>query len=211
MTNIWVFGGTGYAGSAIVSAAVGRGHAVTAVSRRPPAEPVADVAYVQGTAAEIADQLTPDVDVIVAALSPRGDLAGRLRASYAHLADAAVRTGARLIVVGGFSSLRPDPDSPRFIESPLEGPYVAEAQEMDGIRGWLETEAPAGLTWLFVSPGLGFSSANPGVPTGHYRIGGSVAQLDASGQSDVSGADFALAVVDEIESRAHAGHIGVAY
>jgi len=41
MTTIAIFGGTGYAGSAIRDEALGRGHRVIAVARRAPAEPLA--------------------------------------------------------------------------------------------------------------------------------------------------------------------------
>ncbi len=43
MSRIIVIGGTGYAGSAIVTEAAARGHAVTAFSRSLPAEPVPGV------------------------------------------------------------------------------------------------------------------------------------------------------------------------
>jgi putative NADH-flavin reductase len=43
-------------------------------------------------------------------------------------------------------------------------------------------------------------------------VGGDVALFDAEGGSNISGADLALAVVDEIETPArHREHIGIAY
>ncbi|WP_395475405.1 hypothetical protein [Saccharopolyspora spinosa] len=51
-----------------------------------------------------------------------------------------------------------------------------------------------------------------GERTGTYRIGGDVALFDENGKSEISGADFALAVVDEIERHEHPReHISVAY
>ncbi|MCU1587138.1 MAG: NAD-dependent epimerase/dehydratase family protein, partial [Frankiales bacterium] len=48
--------------------------------------------------------------------------------------------------------------------------------------------------------------------TGSYRVGGDVALFDADGGSNIGGADFALAIVEEIEQAAHhRAHIGVAY
>ena len=41
--------------------------------------------------------------------------------------------------------------------------------------------------------------------TGHFRLGGDVLLTDENGVSDISGADFALAFVDEIETPAHKG------
>ena len=48
--------------------------------------------------------------------------------------------------------------------------------------------------------------------TGQYRVGDDVALFDADGTSSISGADFATAVVDEIEGPVHhRAHIGIAY
>lgn len=52
----------------------------------------------------------------VAALSPRGDMAGRLVESYADLALLSAQAGARYLQVGGFSSLRPSPDAAAVID-----------------------------------------------------------------------------------------------
>ena len=54
-----------------------------------------------------------------------------------------------------------------------------------------------------VSPAGGFGSYNPGEFRGEYRVGGDVLLTDAEGNSDISGADFGVAIVDEIEVPAH--------
>lgn len=59
------------------------------------------------------------------------------------------------------------------------------------------------LDWFFVSPAGGFGSHNPGEFRGEYRIGGDVLLTDADGNSDIGGADFGVAIVDEIEAPAH--------
>jgi nucleoside-diphosphate-sugar epimerase len=82
--KITVIGGSGYAGSAIVREAAHRGHAVTAVSRSIPDSKVDGVEYV---AADVLKAAAPirSPDVVVAALSPRGDNAGTLAKAYARL------------------------------------------------------------------------------------------------------------------------------
>jgi len=47
--------------------------------------------------------------------------------------------------------------------------------------------------------------AGPGRPqaTGRYRVGGDVLLSDAEGNSNISGADYAKALVDETEQPAH--------
>ena len=101
-----VFGGTGYTGGNVVREAASRGHEVIAVSRSEPKEPVPGVRYEIGGLEEVAPQVVPGADVVVAALSPRGDMAGRLVDAYEELARLSAEAGARYLQVGGFSSRR---------------------------------------------------------------------------------------------------------
>ncbi len=63
--------------------------------------------------------------------------------------------------------------------------------------------ADAGLDWFFVHPAEVFGPWAEGERTGHYRDGGDVLVRDGEGKSYISGADFAVAVVDEIEQGNH--------
>ena len=212
MSTIVVFGGTGYTGGNIVREAASRGHDVIAVSRSGPQESIPGVRYEVGEVAEVAPRVIPGADVVVAALSPRGSMVGRLVDAYGELARLSAEAGARYLQVGGFSSLRPAPDQPRFAEGEIPEPYRAEALEGEATRVLLAERAPDDLDWVFVSPAGGYGSFAPGERTGAYRVGGEVALFDAEGQSNISGADFALAIVDEIDDpRHHREHIGVAY
>ena len=90
MATIVVFGGTGYTGDNIVREAAARGHQVVAVGRSQPKEPVEGVRYEVGSAEEVAGRVVPGADAVVAALSPRGDMAGRL-VEVAAIADIIAR------------------------------------------------------------------------------------------------------------------------
>jgi uncharacterized protein len=212
MARIAVLGGTGYTGGHIVREAVARGHQVTAYSRHAPERPVVGAHFIQASmleegaiAAAIAGQ-----DVVVEALAPRGDLAGRLEGLVADAGLLAVEQGARLVVIGGWSGLRPAEGAPRNVEAGVPEAFRAEAEEMVRVLDHLEQSAPDGLDWLFVSPAQAYGSHDPGEATGAYRVGGAVALHGVDGPSRISGADFALAVVDEIERHERSGHINVA-
>lgn len=212
MASIVVIGGTGYTGSNVVREAVARGHQVISVSRSEPTDPVPGARYEVGTVEEVAPQVIPGADAVVATLSPRGDMAGRLVQVYDELARLAADTGARYLQIGGFSSLRPAPGTPRFVEGDIAEEYRAEALEGEATRVLLVESAPEHLDWVFVSPAGAYGAWAPGERTGRYRVGDDVALFDGEGGSNISGADFALAVVEEIESSAHhRAHIGVAY
>jgi putative NADH-flavin reductase len=170
------------------------------------------VRYEVGEVEQIAPRVIPGAEAVVVALSPRGDMAGRLSKLYADIAAQAAAAGARYVVIGGFSSLRPAPGAPRFVEGDVPEQFRAEAKECESVRAMLADSAPAGLDWVFVSPAGAYGAWAAGERTGSYRIGDDVALFDADGGSNISGGDFALAVLGEIDSGAHhRAHIGVAY
>jgi putative NADH-flavin reductase len=211
LSRIVIIGGTGYTGTNVAREATSRGHEVVSWSRNAPAAPVEGVRYETGDAAD-ATAVVPGADVVVLALSPRGDTAGRLVQLYPVYAAAAADTGARLIMVGGFSSLRPAPGAPRFAEGEIPEEYREEALEGEATRQWLATSAPAGLDWVFVSPAGAYGAWAAGEKTGTYRVGGEVALFDSEGKSEISGPDFADAIVNEVDrAEHHREHISVAY
>ena len=216
MTRITVVGGTGYAGSAIVAEAARRGHEVVSVSRSVPAEEarVEGVRYETGSLvdADVRARAVADAEVVVSSLSPRGELDGRIVEVDRELAALAEQHGARFVVVGGYSSLRLEEGGPRQAETGQIPPeYAGEALQMNEVLGELLGGSES-LDFVFVSPAMQFGAYAPGEALGRYRVGGEVAFTDEDGVSAVSGADFALAIVDELETPAHRReHISVAY
>lgn len=206
MSRITILGGTGYAGSAVLAEAAARGHEVTSFSRSLPAEPVPGVRYVQGEATDDAalSSVVSGSDVVVAALAPRGPLAGSFRDVYRTVARLADAAGARLFVVGGFSSLRPAPGAPRFVEDLSHVPAALHDEILAGAA--LITDdlpaAPGTLDWVFVSPAQLFGSYAPGERQGRYRVGDDVAVSPEDGGA-ISGADYAIGLVDLIEQGTH--------
>lgn len=212
MAKIVVIGGTGYTGGNIVAEAASRGHDVVSISRNAPEQAVPGVRYELGDVEQAAAKAVADADVVVAALSPRGQTAGRLVDAYSKLAQLSAGSGARYLQVGGFSSLRPAPGAPRFVEGDVPEEFRAEAHEGEATRAMLVETAPEDLDWLFISPAGAYGSFAPGERTGKYRVGDEIALFDSEGASAISGADFATAVVDEIDTpRHHRAHIGIAY
>lgn len=205
MARITVLGGTGYAGSHIVREGVARGHEVLAVSRTAPESPLDGVSYVSG---DVLDQdflndLAAKSEVLVMALSPRGDMQGKVVAAAEGLITAAAEAGVRLGVIGGAGALKVSEDGPRLIDTdgfPEE--VKPESFEMLDVLEKLQASDGA-LDWFYIHPAAGFGSFNPGERRGTYRVGGEVLLTDDAGNSDISGADFALAILDEIEKPVH--------
>ena len=205
MTNIVVFGGSGYAGSHIVEAAAVAGHDVVSLTRHESAEQIDGVHYLIGSIESAADRARAlqSADVAIVAVSARGTMLGRVRPAVAALAAEAAAAGVRLGVIGGAGSLLEHEGGDLVLNSPGFSPEAKpEATEMYGVLQDLRASAPE-LDWFYVSPAGDFGSWVAGEYTGNYRVGGEVLLTDDEGHSSISGADFGVAVVDEIESGEH--------
>jgi putative NADH-flavin reductase len=104
----------------------------------------------------------------------------------------------RLLVVGGAGSLQVAPgmdllDTPEF---PAQWKPTAE-----GAREALQLlrQEPA-LAWTMLSPAAVIA---PGARTGTFRIGSDQLLVDANGDSRISLADYAVAMIDELEKPTH--------
>ncbi|WP_375490087.1 NAD(P)-dependent oxidoreductase [uncultured Jatrophihabitans sp.] len=195
--RIAVFGGTGNVGSAVVAEAVQRGHEVTVLSRRE-AQVVPD-----GAAWRAGDAADPDVvaetarenDVVVSALGP-----SRAPGEDPFAFEGVVRTMAgavgstRLIIVGGAGSLFIAPNVRLFDTDGFPAEYQDESRAsyaaLEFLRG-----AGHDLDWTYLSPA---PEIGPGERTGRYVLG-----EESPAGDRISFADYAVALLDEIEHPAH--------
>lgn len=213
-TKVSIIGGSGYAGSHIAEAAAVRGLDVRSFSRKEAAEQIAGVKYETGSIADPADRarILDGADVVVVAIAPRGDMAGKVRPLIAAFAAEVAAAGVRLGVIGGAGSLLVSEGGPRLVDTPeFAEEFKPEAQEMGAVLEDLRA-MPEGLDWFFVSPAGDFGPWVAGEYTGEYRVGGDVLLKDANGKSAIGGADFGLAITDELETpRHHRTRFTVAY
>ncbi|RDB47907.1 NAD(P)-dependent oxidoreductase [Tsukamurella tyrosinosolvens] len=203
--RITVFGASGYSGGHIATEALNRGIEVVGVAR--------DVAKVPaGATAEAGDVTDPafvaraveGAAVIVSALptAAPSDTGTELRTALEALVAAARSTGARLGVVGGAGSLLVAEDGPKLVDTPSFPDAVKPiAQEHDRALDYLRMIDD--VDWFYLSPAASYGSFNPGEKRGTHRVGGDVLLTDADGNSEISGADYATAFVDEVVTPAH--------
>ena len=204
MARIAVIGGSGYAGRHIVAEAVSRGHTVLSIARRIPSERHEGALYVEGSLTDVPDLLAQleGVDVVVSAVAARGEMEGLVRPNVAALVSL-LPDDVRVGVIGGAGGSLVTEDGQRVVDLPsFTEDYKAEALEAIGILEDLKA-GPESRDWFYVHPAGGFGVWNPGERTGSYRTGGDVIVTDADGESFISGADLAVAGVDEIEHPQH--------
>jgi putative NADH-flavin reductase len=153
-----------------------------------------------------------DADVVFETVSPRGDMAGKVEGLLDELIRLADAAGVRLGVLGGASSVLVSEDGPRLFD--LSDPAPEVLPEIQTGLTLLETlkSSPETLDWFYVSPAIEFGGWLPQEVTGAYRISDDVLLKDDAGESSISAADLALAVLDEIEQpRYHRRRFHVAH
>lgn len=206
--DIALIGATGLVGSWILAESLERGHAVTAIVRGTSKLAQMDrVKAVHGDATDLASlsATLAGCEAVISAFNPGKDPGG---AGPQAIVDATKQAGvARLLVVGGAGSLEIAPgqrlvDQPDFPAEWKRG-ALATAAFLDLLRNEEE------LDWVFVSPA---AMLVPERRTGTYRVGGDRLLIDDCGDSRISFADYAVAMVDELERpRHHRARICVAY
>lgn len=202
MSKVVVFGFSGYAGGAITRELVVRGHEVLGVSRTAPSAGE-QVAVRAGSVFDeaLVREVAAGADHLVVALHAQGDPA--LVTALPALTATAIAEGATLSFVGGAGSLLVSENGPRLFETPdFPEAYLPEARAHGAILDALR-ESPAELDWFYVSPAAEFGAWAAGERTGSFRVGGDVLLTAADGSSTISGADYAIAYVDEIERGEH--------
>lgn len=211
--SILVYGATGKVGSHVVSEALNRGHAVTAVSRDPSRiqQQHQNLSAVKGDLldTESIASLAAEKDVII--VSVRGIIGKEKNPENAiqyiaakNIVDVLSGMGdgaPRLIHVGGSGSLEVEPGV--LYADRIPKLFLPKSLELE-IRGQILTleylRTVSDVNWAYATPAKNFTN---GERTGVFRIGGDTLLEDAKGKSRISRADFAVALVDEAEKAEH--------
>lgn len=203
MSKIVVFGAGGRAGRRIVDEARRRGHQATAVVRDPASHAEAGP-LVRGDVTDAADiaRLAAGHDVVVSTVA---DLSVAARDFYPRASTALVaglaRAGVeRLIVVGIATTLETSPGV-RVMDAPDFPPQYLDFCEGHAAGLAILRESGSDLDWLVTNPSGDFDHEAGRV--GGYRVDGDPVLAGTPEAGLISYADFAVSVVDEIETPKH--------
>ncbi|MBQ7569039.1 NAD(P)-dependent oxidoreductase [bacterium] len=190
----------GKAGRLIVKEAVARGLDVTAVVR---GENHSDAS--QAISKDLMDLTKEDLAGFDAVIDAFGVWAPEALSQHSvtlkHLCDLLSHTSTRLLVVGGAGSLYTSPahtaqvfEAPDFPEmfKPLAS---AQAKSLEELRQRND------VRWTYVSPAGDFQAE--GERSGHYILAGEELTVNSRGESIISYADYAIAMIDELISGQH--------
>ena len=198
--KVAVVAANGKAGKLIVKEAVDRGMDVTAIVRGE------NKTAAQNTISKDLFDLTKDdlkrFDVVVDAFGNwTPDAINLIPDATVHMAEVLKGTDTRLLVVGGAGSLYVNPEHTQTVVDVTPFPDAAmpvvngHGKALEELRKFEDTK------WTYVSPARDFQAEWD--RTGKYILGGEELVLNSKGASVISYADYAIAMVDEIESGNH--------
>ncbi len=199
--KIGIIGASGKVGSLILKEAVSRGHQVTAIVRDKSKLKDTSVAVIEKNILNLTQDDVKQFKVVVNAFgAPLGEEQAHVDAGHA-LIEAVKGKDTRIIVVGGAGSLYVDENKTvRLIDTPEFPDFVKPTAKGQG-RNLQELQTTADITWTFLSPSAVFDAE--GKRTGTYKSGKDQLLVNSKSESYISYADYAIAVLDEIENPQH--------
>ncbi len=200
MMKIAVVCANGKAGKLIVKEALNRGMDVTAVVRgenKTEATQVMQKDLFDLTAADL-----KDFAVVIDAFGAWTPETLPLHStSLKHLCDVLSGTDTRLLVVGGAGSLYLNPEHTAQVMDGPDFPDVFKPLAANMGKALAELRERKDVRWTYLSPAGDFQAE--GERTGKYILGGEELTLNDRGESVISYADYAIAMVDEAEHGCH--------
>ena len=190
----------GKAGQLITKEAVARGLDVTAIVKVEN-KSAAEKAIIK----DLFDLTAEDVkgfDVVIDAFGAwTPEVLPQHSTSLKHLCDILSGSDARLLVVGGAGSLYVNPEHTAQVMDGADFPDIfkplasAQGKALDELRQRNDVK------WTFISPAGDFQA--DGERTGKYILAGEELTLNSKGESIISYADYAIAMVDEATKGNH--------
>lgn len=198
--KIAVICANGKAGKKIVKEAVERGLDVTAVVREE--NQTAAEKTLQKDLYDLTAEDLKDFDTIVDAFGAwtEDTLEGH-STSLKHLCDILAGTQTRLLVVGGAGSLYVNPEHTACVSDGPDFPDIFKPLAAAMAKALGELRERKDVRWTYISPAGDFQAE--GEKTGAYILGGEELTLNEKGESIISYADYAAAMVDEITKGSH--------
>ena len=199
--KIAVVAANGRVAQKVVAEAQARGFEVTAFGRGAENKSGAKV-YIQKDIMELTQADLAGFDAVVDGFGAWKDEEQPMHVKTSqHLCDLLSGSDTRLLVVGGAGSLYVNKEHTAVV---CEGPdfpamflplATAQGEELKQLRKRDDVK------WTFISPAGDFQA--DGERTGKYILAGEELTLNSRGESIISYADYAIAMVDEIEKGNH--------
>ena len=198
--KIAVLAANGKLGSLIVREAVERGNDVTAIAR----EENKTVAknFIKKDILDLTENDLKDYDVVITAFGAWTEETLPLhKTTVEHLANILANKNTRLLVVGGAGSLYTDESFKTQLFTTPDFPVDYFPIASNQAKGLDVLRSRKDVKWTYVSPEAEFEF--DWERKGEYQLAGEVFTVNAQGKSEISYADYAIAMIDEAEKGKH--------
>ena len=199
--KIGIIGASGKVGSLVLKEAIDRGHEVTAIVRDASKLTDKKVAVIEKSIFDLTKEDVNQFKVVVNAFgAPLGEEQAHVDAGHA-LIEALKGTNTRSHHCRRRSSLYVDEGKTVQVIDTPDFPDIVKPTAAGQARNLKELQETSGITWTFISPSAMFDPE--GKRTGTYQAGKDHLLVNSKGESYISYADYAIAVLDEIENPQH--------
>ena len=201
MKKIAVAAADGRVARKVITEAVNRGFDVTAFGRKD--ENITDAQhYFKKDIFDLTKEDLEGFDSVVDAFGAwTEETLPQHSTTLAHLCDVLSGTDTRLLIVGGAGSLFVNPEHTATVSEGPDFPDAFKPLASAMAAALVELRKRNDVKWTYISPAGDFQA--DGERSGKYILGGEELTLNAKGESIISYADYAIAMVDEIESGNH--------
>ena len=198
--KVAVIAANGKAAGKIITEAMNRGFEVTAFGRK---ENNTDAKnYVKKDLFDLTTEDLKGFDAVVDAFGAwTEDTLSQHSTSLKHLCDILSGTDIRLLVVSGAGSLYVNPEHSVQVSDSPDFPDAFKPLAKAMAKALTELRERNDVKWTYISPAGDFQA--DGERNGKYILGGEELVLNSKGESIISYADYAIAMVDEIEKGNH--------
>lgn len=199
MKKVAIVCAAGKQGTCLVNEALARGYDVTGFVRgndkvaNPAAKTVVKDLF------DLTRKDLAEFDVVIDALGAwTPETLPAIPNAVRHLCEILRGSNTRLLIVGGAGSLYTDKEHTLCLENGKDFPdaykpvSAAHAEALRFLRGCSDVQ------WTYLSPAADFVA--DGARTGEYLLGGEEYFVNDKGESRISYADYAIAMIDEIEN-----------
>ena len=198
--KIAVIAANGRLGSLIVKEAVERGNDVTAIARD--VNKTVAKKFLKRDILDLTENDVKDFDVVITAFGAWTEETLPLyKTTTEHLANILANKNTRFLVVGGAGSLYTDESLTTQLFTTPDFPSEYYPIASNAAKGLDVLRKRKDVKWTYISPAAEF--VYDAERKGEYQLAGEVFTVNAKGESKISYADYAIAMVDEAEKGNH--------
>ena len=198
--KIAVLAANGKVGSLIVKEAVDRGNDVTAIARDE--NKTVAKKFLKKDILDLTENDLKDFDVVITAFGAwTEDTLPLHKTTLEHLSNILANKNTHFLVVGGAGSLYTDESLTTQLFTTPDFPTDYYPLASNNAKGLDVLRKRNDVKWTYISPAAEFGYEWE--RKGEYQLAGEVFTVNAEGKSEISYADYAIAMVDEAEKGNH--------